>query len=163
VKPTDPTRFWILPQLVPLGVKAVSLASGYNHTCAISNENPPQAYCWGDNSSGQLGVTTLGPGPVRVPVSDGLASVATGAAHSCGLTPAGKAYCWGDGTDGQLGNGGIWTCTVNSQGPTTGCAGVLAVSTDLRFASLATGASHTCGLVGDGHMYCWGLNTSGQL
>lgn len=163
VKPTDPTRFWVLPQLVPLGVKVVSLSSGYNHTCAISKESPPQAYCWGDNSSGQLGVQTPGPGPVRVPVADGLASVTAGLDHSCGLTPAGVAYCWGSGTDGQLGNGEIFTCIVSSGSGATGCPGPRPVTGDLRFTSIAAGAEHTCGLVADGHMYCWGLDDAGQL
>ena len=163
VRPKDPTRFWILPQLVPLGVKVSSIASGYDHTCAISNENPPQAYCWGDNSSGQLGVLVPGPGPVRVPIADGLASLVAGAAHNCGLTPAGVAYCWGDGTFGELGNGGIYACIVSNDGGVANCPGPLPVKTDLRFASLGAGIADTCGLVANGQMYCWGLDDGGQL
>ena len=113
---TSRGTLWTTPQPVALGVKAVSLSSGYNHTCAISNEVPPQAYCWGDNSFGQLG-SAAPAGPIRVPVADGLAVVSTGYGHSCGLTPAGVAYCWGDGLWGQLGNGGITACFIRAASP----------------------------------------------
>jgi alpha-tubulin suppressor-like RCC1 family protein len=162
VTPADPGSATFIPHRVPLGVKAVSLASGYNHTCAISNESPPQAYCWGDNSTGQLGVRTPGYGPFRVPVADGLASVATGAGHTCGLTPGGVAYCWGNGTDGQLGNGAIFACLVSINGGTT-CPGPQPVGGDFHFASITAGDSHSCGLVADGTLYCWGLNAESQL
>jgi alpha-tubulin suppressor-like RCC1 family protein len=166
VKPGDPSPFWIVPQRVPLSVKAVSISSGYSHTCAISNETPPQAYCWGDNTSGQLGVAdpSVRSGPVKVPVPDGLASVATGAGHSCGLTPAGVAYCWGDGTFGELGNGEILSCYVPQDGgPVLGCGGPTPVAGVQRFVALAAGVAQTCGLLSSGQLYCWGLNDAGQL
>jgi hypothetical protein len=161
VTPTDHRALWTTPQRVALGVKAVSLSSGYNHTCAISNEVPPQAYCWGDNSFGQLGSATPA-GPIRVPVADGLAVVSTGYGHSCGLTPAGVAYCWGDGLRGQLGNGRITACSISNDG-VTGCPGPQPVSGNLRFVSITAGFQHTCGLVANGQMYCWGLDDGGQL
>jgi hypothetical protein len=163
VIPADPGRATVVPHRIPLGVKAVSLASGYSHTCAISNENPPQAYCWGNNYNGQLGVLAPGNGPFRVPVPDGLASVATGAGHTCGLTPGGIAYCWGDGSDGQLGTGGIFACVVANDGSGPNCPGPQPVRGNLRFASITAGVGHSCGIVADGTLYCWGLNDVGQL
>src|SRR5262249_23244274 len=121
-----------------------------------------QAYCWGDNSNGQLGVTgSLFVSPVKVPVADGLASVTTGWAHSCGLTPAGVAYCWGDGTFGELGNGLMSTCVV--AGASGICLGPVPVAGNLRFVALAAGSAHTCGLTTNGQLYCWGLDDGGQL
>src|SRR4029077_18119616 len=115
VSGSAPIDAFTVPQRVALPAKAASISGAYNHACAITTEVPPQAYCWGDNSFGQLGVdVTSQPhgGPVRVPVADGLASVAAGMDHTCGLTPAGVAYCWGNGTFGQLGSGQIAGCFV---------------------------------------------------
>ena len=43
VNPGDPSATFKAPQRVPLPAKAVSIAGGYRHTCAISDESPPQA------------------------------------------------------------------------------------------------------------------------
>ncbi|HEY2898588.1 MAG TPA: hypothetical protein VGJ12_15715, partial [Gemmatimonadaceae bacterium] len=40
---------------------------------------------------------------------------------------------------------------------------VAAVTTTLKFASLAAGSLHTCGITADGTSYCWGDNELGQL
>jgi hypothetical protein len=153
------------PQRVALPAKVSRISGGYNHACAITTEVPPQAYCWGDNSLGQLGVDVNNQpygGPVRVPVVDGLASVAAGMDHSCGLTPAGVAYCWGNGSFGQLGTGQIGGCFVPAPGKLT-CAAPAPVTGDARFVDVAAGVSHSCGIASSGQLYCWGLNDSGQL
>jgi hypothetical protein len=157
VNPHDASTLLTVPQRVPLGVKAVSIASGYSHTCAISNETPPQAYCWGDGQFGQLG--GVGASPVKVAVADGLASVTTGAWHSCGLTPAGVAYCWGDGTFGERGNGVLAGCNVVG----AMCSEPTPVAGNLRFVALAAGSNYTCGLTTNGQLYCWGIDDEGQL
>ena len=160
-----PSDAFTSPQRIPLPAKATSISGGYNHECAITTEVPPQAYCWGDNSFGQLGVDVskqLYGGPFRVPVADGLASVAAGMDHTCGLTPAGVAYCWGNGPFGQLGTGAIAGCFVPAPGKLT-CSGPAPVVGDARFVEVAAGASHTCGVASSGQLYCWGLNDSGQL
>jgi hypothetical protein len=165
VNPGDLTGVFTAPQRVPLPAKAVSIAGGYSHTCAISNESPPQAYCWGLNSTGQVGGSVARASePFRVPVPDGLAAVTTGLAHSCGLTPGGVAYCWGLGTYGQLGTGVLTSCAVSDRGVgSADCLGPRPVAGNLRFVAIAAGVSHTCGLLATGQLYCWGLNTNGQL
>jgi hypothetical protein len=148
--------FWFaLPTRIVSEHRFVSLASGWAHNCAISDEVPSQAYCWGDNGFGQAGLENGGgvvKDPVKVPVDGGLSAVVTGGSHSCGLTADGHALCWGDNSMGQLGDG---TMTARAKpGP---------VATDKRFTSLAAGAQHTCGLTADGPMYCWGSNTHREL
>jgi len=162
---STPSDGFTFPQRIPLPAKVASISGGYNHECAITTEVPPQAYCWGDNSFGQLGVDVskqLYGGPFRVPVADGLASIAAGMDHTCGLTPAGVAYCWGNGTFGQLGTGQIAGCFVPAPGKLT-CSGPTPVVSDARFVAVAAGASHTCGIASSAQLYCWGLNDSGQL
>jgi alpha-tubulin suppressor-like RCC1 family protein len=64
------------------------------------------AQCWGDNSFGQLGdgTTTLRAMPTAISIA-GDGTVATGADHTCLLTPTGDVFCWGDNGRGQLGVG----------------------------------------------------------
>jgi alpha-tubulin suppressor-like RCC1 family protein len=79
-----------------------------------------------------------------------------GLAHSCALTADGHAWCWGLNQFGQAGTGRRTTGegTEHSAVP---------VATSLRFRMLALGALHTCGLTGDGTVFCWGDNTDGRL
>jgi len=80
------------------------------------------------------------------------APIASGAAHSCALTPTGAVKCWGYGGTGDLGN----NQSQNQPSPVdvSGLTGVL---------GLAAGDGHTCALKGDGTVACWGDNTEGQL
>ena len=97
-----------LPQQVSAAPSSpVMVVNGSSHVCSLNAIG--NAYCWGNNSSGQLGngTTTSSGTPLRV--SGGVAfSSLTGAAFStCGLTSGGAAYCWGLNDNGQAGDGTI--------------------------------------------------------
>ena len=77
----------------------------------------------------------------------------TGTEHGCGLSSRGKAYCWGSNRLGQLGDDG-WNKAANAP---------VAVATSASFSTISAGANHTCALTGDGTVYCWGLNLTGEL
>ena len=81
-------------------------------TCAL-----PISYCWGRNTSGQLGDGTTTSSAVPVAVSGALTfrSISAGELFTCGVagTPgtsggttasAAAVYCWGDNEYGQIGN-----------------------------------------------------------
>jgi alpha-tubulin suppressor-like RCC1 family protein len=131
---------------------ATSISAGNNHSCAIADGGT--AYCWGENSSGQLGDGTNNLSGSPTPVANGLtfASISAGDRHSCGLAPDGTAYCWGEGGNGQLGDN-----TYNGSNIPVAVAG------GLLFAEISASQSHTCGITTDGVPYCWGGGWNGQL
>ena len=147
-----------------------SISAGWGPTCALTAGGA--AYCWGDNSYGQLGIGTgsgpencrLGPcsrTPVAVQGGPPFVLVSAGAFHVCALTAAGAAYCWGDNIAGELGTGsatGLVTCAGNPCIPTP-----TPVAGGLTFTTLRVGFAHTCGRTTDGTWYCWGSNNYGQL
>jgi alpha-tubulin suppressor-like RCC1 family protein len=135
-------------------IEALSIASGFDHNCAILNSGP--LVCWGLNEYGQLGDGTMTSRSiaVRVAASVTFDRVSAGSAHTCALTPTGQAYCWGRNFWGQLGDG-----TTTSHLTPTPVAG------PVRFSTLSAGGDYTCGLTTAGDVYCWGFlnNTSGGM
>ena len=131
------------------------IATGSEHSCGIaSTASPSFMYCWGSNSSGQLGNSTAvnQTSPSQVSGSNNWKSVASSDRTTCGTDATDTGYCWGSGGSGQIGDGG----TQNRSAPT-------AILTSLKWAQLSAGGSHTCGIAVSGKAYCWGSNASGQI
>lgn len=136
-----------------------SITAGYKHTCALTAGT---AYCWGDNSFGQLGNGTTTRSLVPVAVAGGLTfkALSAGFYHTCGILTTGEAYCWGRNTPnsvqesvgGQLGDG----TTTDRTSPTL-------VTGGLAFQSISAGEVSTCGVTTGSLAYCWGDNEYGQL
>jgi hypothetical protein len=92
------------------GKTFIQISAGANHTCGIASGG--QAYCWGDNSIGQLGNNSTAANslvPVAVDTSGVLAGqaliqIAAGGTHVCALAADRQVYCWGVNTYGQFGN-----------------------------------------------------------
>ena len=63
--------------------------------------------CWGNNTYGQLGDSTISEHalPTLVPLFPDVASISAGNGYTCALKTDGSAYCWGANNLGQLGNG----------------------------------------------------------
>jgi alpha-tubulin suppressor-like RCC1 family protein len=133
------------------GVTAISV--GNMNACAIANG---AVWCWGNNSSGQLGngSTNQSLTPVQVQgLSGGTTTVSTSAtgSHSCAVVN-GAAFCWGLNSFGQLGNNSAQNTSapVQVNGLTAGVS------------AIATGYQHTCAVVSGG-AWCWGSNSNGQI
>ena len=151
------------PAVVSGGLVFTSIAAGGDadagHTCALTNGGT--AYCWGDNSRGQLGDGTNIMRKVPTLVSGGLtfASITVGSVHTCARTAAGVVYCWGGNDTSQLGD----NSTTDRSVP------VAITPSFLNFSAIAAGARHTCGIASEvapvynGVLWCWGSNSSGQL
>jgi hypothetical protein len=144
-----------LPVAVGGGHVFTQISAGGTHACGITGG---QAYCWGNDSTFQLGgryslrVNSSTPIPVGGSTPLSASAIAAGRKHTCALGPTGTAYCWGDNSFGQLGNG-----TVGGMvDAPTAVAGVPA------FAQISARGDNTCGLTVAGTIYCWGANESGQ-
>ncbi|MGB2373649.1 MAG: RCC1 domain-containing protein, partial [Poseidonia sp.] len=137
---------------------AVALSSGYSHTCAILDNGAVS--CWGDGSNGQLGnggtsdkstptlTSSLGTGRTAVALS-------SGGYHTCAILDNGAVSCWGLGGDGQLGNGG----TSQQNTPTL----TSSLGTGRTAVAISSGTFHTCAILDNGDVSCWGDGTYGQL
>jgi alpha-tubulin suppressor-like RCC1 family protein len=129
--------------------------AGRLHTCGITPLDVP--FCWGDNSSGQLGNgMNTGPEECRfavcstkpVKVAGGLQfrQISGGTYHTCGVTTDHKAYCWGTNDRGLLGNGTYYQSSLT---PTK-------VREPIRFRMVSAGGLLTCGISLEDVAYCWG-------
>ncbi len=99
-----------MPQQVAGISDAKELALGYEHSCALKNDET--VWCWGSNANGELGhdpkvdggaAVTSDPVPHQVTGLTGVAHIATGDTFSCAVQHDGTAYCWGINDRGQLG------------------------------------------------------------
>jgi alpha-tubulin suppressor-like RCC1 family protein len=148
----------------PAGVSVLatvdSLDAGGTATCATRDG---AAYCWGTNEWGQLGTGSRESAGSPTPVTGGHAfvDVRVGGRHACGLTAEGEVWCWGQNFFGQLGADAAEDCGVHY--PIACSSTPLRVQTELRFARIDAGFSHTCALTAEGEAYCWGANSQGQL
>jgi alpha-tubulin suppressor-like RCC1 family protein len=148
------------PVAVTGGLDFSSVSAGWTLSCALTPSGA--AYCWGDDTYGELGDGSTAATGTPVTVTGGLTfvSVGTGNLFACGLTAAGAAYCWGNNTAGQLGIGPSSPKVCSGEPCSTA---PVAVSGGLTFASISVGYWHVCGLASDGATYCWGDNVAGQL
>jgi len=153
-----------VPVAVSGGLKFTKIAAGLSATCGIAADG---AYCWGTNTSGQLGADTgkcpldhfpnaLCPSavPVKVFGAPNFVDLMVAERFACGLTSSGAAYCWGDNQSGELGNGTTSIDPVVTPVPVSG---------GLNFTTLTGGRGYACGAIADGTIYCWGINTVGQI
>ena len=138
-------------QGIQSGTSAV--ATGAAHTCAAVSGT---LQCWGSNSAGQAAggdatsLTVQRPAAVSLP---GLSpsGAAAGSAHTCAVDGmSGAVTCFGADEASQL------------SGPPI-ARGIVAVPLPSGAAAVAAGFDHSCGLLRDGGIVCWGANGHGQL
>ena len=154
------------------GRSARFIAAGSNHTCAILDN--ASVVCWGRGNSGQLGqgaITNIG--------HSGLATVATtlaidfgsghtalaisaGDAHTCAILDNATIKCWGFGSNGRLGSG----ATANlgdGAGEMGNSLGIVNVGTGRTVRTISAGIAHTCAVLDNATVKCWGDGTNGRL
>lgn len=135
---------------VRLNVSGPLIATGFDHTCALSGVS---AYCWGVNGAGQLGDGTSTDRLTPSAISGiSLLAISSYNATTCGLDLIGLAYCWGSTQSGMRGQG-------------TGSAGLApnAVADAKQYRAISVGSTHTCALELSGSAWCWGSSFSGEI
>lgn len=143
-------------QSVSLSYSPVWVSGGTYQTCAATENG--YAYCWGGNGYGQLGdsTTTNRLTPVRVGTLSDVIAIDAGFGHTCAVlaNSYGDVLCWGLNSYGQIGD----NTTTNRSSPA-----LTASYNNGAAIAVAVGDFHTCALLGDGTVWCWGANTYGQL
>lgn len=149
-------RFSCSGALSSLGCAEIeSFSLGRAHTCAKLSDG--RVACWGGGSSGQLGngdvLDQIAPVTV-LDLGQSVASttlVAAGGEHSCALV-AGEVYCWGSGSYRQNGSAGSDRNRLRPE------------KLPLESAvSLSLGLEHSCVLLENGNVECWGSQLDGRF
>ena len=85
--------------------------------------------------------SSLGTGRTAVALSSGFY-------HTCAILDNGDVSCWGRGSNGQLGNG----ATSDKSTPTL----TSSLGTGRTAVALSSGFYHTCAILDNGAVSCWG-------
>jgi alpha-tubulin suppressor-like RCC1 family protein len=165
--------------LLGIGTVPIHVYAGTNNTC-ITDETQ-QAVCWGANDHGQLGqgnfndITTIPQTKINFGAGVTVAQLAVGSQHVCAIlntpTSTGVVSCWGGNKNGRLGLGISPTTSSanNDQNSPLSNSGLNLVKlgnssgSPAVAKSLSAGYEHTCALLTDGNVKCWGGNAGSQL
>jgi len=151
-----------------------AVTAGWWHSCALTPEG--EAYCWGANDRGQLGVGaaatdsgwqacryrgTCATEPMPVQLGLRFRSLSAGDNHTCGVSLENIVYCWGQNEQWQVGSphaaDTCWAVPYDDHGWwQVACSRHPVAVQGPRFTDVAAGSAHTCALTEDGEAYCWG-------
>jgi alpha-tubulin suppressor-like RCC1 family protein len=150
-----PASLQAQPAQVGTDTDWASVTNGLAFTCAIKTNG--DAYCWGDDSYGQLGngatTTTDQISPVAVSQQGRWAKLDAGDEHICGIKTDGSMWCWGHSTNKELGSplGSNLTAPVKISSYADG------------WVDVSAGNAYVCGIYRDSNTYCWGDFSSGKI
>ncbi len=150
---------------------ASAIDSGGFSTCVVTTA--ASVKCWGYNVDGQLGVGSnlslgnsdgeLGANLPAVELGTGRTAraVSVGGSHACALLDDASVKCWGDNANFQLGIVG----GDRTRGDAPGEMGDALDRVPLgeRVAMISAGDSHTCALLANSSVKCWGWSGAGAL
>lgn len=151
---------------------ATKATGGAYHLCALLND--ASVKCWGWNATGQLGLgdtSDRGDGPnemaghlTALDLGTGLAAldIAAGGSHGCALLADSSLKCWGSNDSGELGQGdrlprGTASVQMGNALP------AIALGSGRSVKRVAAGVAHTCAVLDNQQLKCWGHNAWGQL
>ncbi|MCU0654435.1 MAG: hypothetical protein MUF64_03835 [Polyangiaceae bacterium] len=135
------------------------LACGADSVClalASPGALDGQVYCWGQGDQRQHGQDLLTPltRPVPLALPGKVRHLAKRYHHACAVLEDGQVYCWGNGLQRQLGP---------NPPPNATSSPPVAVPLPAKASGVAVGFRHSCALLVNGQVACWGSNETGQL
>jgi alpha-tubulin suppressor-like RCC1 family protein len=139
-------------------VPGVAIAAGGYHTCELMSDGT--VMCWGYNRDQQVTAGTFGNTHTATAAAGiaGAVAVTAGAYHSCALLGDGSASCWGYNNDGQTGTSqGVFNTVPVSARQLDAATGAGVQGTT------AQGGYHTCAVLTNSAVSCWGYNGHGEL
>ncbi|MCB0099247.1 MAG: hypothetical protein KDE46_26120, partial [Caldilineaceae bacterium] len=142
--------------VIGLDSEITAISAQNNQTCALTTDGV--AKCWGLNGFGQVGngTTDIQYTPINViGVRAAVQMIDVGDGHVCVVTMEARVQCWGWNSAGQLGDG-----TLEKRYRPLDVQGL--DSSNVLFVK-AGHDGHTCALIKDGSVQCWGWNGNGQL
>lgn len=155
------------------GRTAVSMGLGERHSCAILDTG--KLVCWGFNGDGELGIdnpNSVGAVPGQmgdklVPVILGTGRTAVeataGGYHTCALMDDSNVKCWAYNGDGEGGTGNPNRQLGLNAGEMENAVVPLDFGGNHKAVHIAAGQFHSCALLDDGSVKCWGYGGHGEL
>ncbi len=153
---------------ITLGRDATAVTGGAEHICAILDDGTLR--CWGNGDDGRLGYgneDVIGDdespgdgGPVDLGAGRTATAVTAGDGHTCAILDDGTVRCWGEGDYGRLGYGDTDDIGDNE---TPGSVGPVDLGAGRTAIAIAAAGKHTCAVLDDASVRCWGWNNVGQL
>jgi alpha-tubulin suppressor-like RCC1 family protein len=161
----DAARAYGVPVVrdVPVGGQVTQITAGIEHTCALVSGGTVR--CWGAGSFGRLGygsINNIGDNePASSAGSVNLGGAATavvaGGYNTCAILTGGGLRCWGEGTNGRTGQGDTQDIGDNEVPSEVG-------QVDIGGSVIGVAVSgHTCALLSNGNVRCFGFGGSGRL
>ena len=151
---------------------ATMIAVGSNHSCALLDDATVK--CWGRSNSGQLGyndTATRGDGPgemgdalpaISFAAGRTATAIAAGANHTCAVLDNAQMVCWGDNEYGQLGQGNMINIG-DALNATIVATPTINMGTGRSVVAISAGNLHTCALLDNATVKCWGSAGNGRL
>lgn len=148
---------------IDIGEKVIQITAGSNTTCALlASKN---VKCWGSNSAGALGigntnsVAHLTPRNIpNISLGGNAVQISHSGGHGCALLENGTVRCWGSNIIGQLGLGHTQNIGDNEL-PSS----VTTIPIGQQVTSIGAFGFHTCAILINNTVKCWGNNSKGQL
>lgn len=169
------------PSILGQGTTIVkSVSAGLEHICYVyistAGSTTQSVQCSGSNADGQItGTAELSTQSTGVSISGrpstitNVVEVVAGGFHTCVLltSPSGQVFCWGERAAGDVGasyvSGGSDVNGSPNMVPVSGSSGSGGLGDTSGVVQLAAGYQHTCALLANGGVYCWGQNDVNQL
>ena len=130
-----------------------TLSAGGVHTCAILDNG--SVSCWGAYVVGKGIMTSIPTLISSFGANRTAVAISSGYEYACAILDDGSVSCWGDNYAGQLGDG----TTTRRYTPTP----TSSLGPGRTAVAIGTGSYHTCVILDNGSVSCWGSNWVGQL